>query len=103
MPLTIPDKLPAIKILEEENIFVMRKTTAIHQDIRPLKIVILNLMPVKITTETHILRLLSNTPLQVEVTLLHTSVHIFRGIRLLTICKHSIKLSGRSEIINLTG
>ncbi len=79
MPLTIPDKLPAIKILEEENIFVMRKTTAIHQDIRPLKIVILNLMPVKITTETHILRLLSNTPLQVEVTLLHTSVHISRN------------------------
>jgi len=79
MPLTIPDKLPAIKILEEENIFVMRKTTAIHQDIRPLRIVILNLMPVKITTETHILRLLSNTPLQVEVTLLHTSVHISRN------------------------
>jgi len=79
MPLTIPDKLSAIKILEEENIFVMRKTTAIHQDIRPLRIVILNLMPVKITTETHILRLLSNTPLQVEVTLLHTSVHISRN------------------------
>ncbi len=79
MPLTIPDKLPAIKILEEENIFVMQKTTAIHQDIRPLKIVILNLMPVKITTETHILRLLSNTPLQVEVTLLHTSVHVSRN------------------------
>ncbi len=79
MPLTIPDKLPAIKILEEENIFVMRKTTAIHQDIRPLKIVILNLMPVKITTETHILRLLSNTPLQVEVTLLHTTAHVSRN------------------------
>jgi homoserine O-succinyltransferase len=76
MPLNIPDKLPAIKILQEENIFVMRKTTAIHQDIRPLRIVILNLMPVKITTETHILRLLSNTPLQVEVTLLHTSDHV---------------------------
>jgi homoserine O-succinyltransferase len=79
MPLTIPDKLPAIKILEEENIFVMRKTTASHQDIRPLKIVILNLMPVKITTETHILRLLSNTPLQVEVTLLHTTDHVSRN------------------------
>jgi homoserine O-succinyltransferase len=75
MPLNIPDKLPAIKILEEENIFVMRRTAAIHQDIRPLRIVILNLMPVKITTETHILRLLSNTPLQVEVTLLHTTDH----------------------------
>jgi homoserine O-succinyltransferase/O-acetyltransferase len=78
MPLNIPDKLPAIKILQEENIFVMRKTTAIHQDIRPLRIVILNLMPVKITTETHILRLLSNTPLQVEVTLLHTTDHVSR-------------------------
>jgi len=76
MPLNIPDKLPAIKTLKEENIFVMRKTEAIHQDIRPLRIVILNLMPVKITTETHILRLLSNTPLQVEVTLMHTSNHV---------------------------
>jgi homoserine O-succinyltransferase len=79
MPLNVPDKLPAIKILQQENIFVMRKTAAIHQDIRPLRIVILNLMPVKITTETHILRLLSNTPLQVEVTLLHTSGHISRN------------------------
>ncbi len=76
MPLNIPDKLPAVEILQEENIFVMRETTAIHQDIRPLRIVILNLMPVKITTETHILRLLSNTPLQVEVTLLHTRDHV---------------------------
>jgi homoserine O-succinyltransferase len=76
MPLNIPDKLPAIKILREENIFVMRHREAIHQDIRPLKILILNLMPVKITTETHILRLLSNTPLQVEVTLMHTSEHV---------------------------
>lgn len=79
MPLTIPDQLPAIEILQEENIFVMRETTAIHQDIRPLRIVILNLMPIKTTTETHILRLLSNSPLQVEVTLLHTSDHISRN------------------------
>jgi homoserine O-succinyltransferase/O-acetyltransferase len=79
MPLNVPDKLPAIKILQQENIFVMRKTAAIHQDIRPLRIVILNLMPVKITTETHILRLLSNTPLQVEVTLLHISGHVSRN------------------------
>jgi homoserine O-succinyltransferase/O-acetyltransferase len=75
MPLNIPDQLPAVEILQEENIFVMRETTAIHQDIRPLRIVILNLMPVKTTTETHILRLLSNSPLQVEVTLLHTHDH----------------------------
>ena len=76
MPLNIPDRLPAVEILQEENIFVMRETTAIHQDIRPLRIVILNLMPVKTTTETHILRLLSNSPLQVEVTLLHTHDHV---------------------------
>ncbi|MBN1159043.1 MAG: homoserine O-succinyltransferase [Bacteroidales bacterium] len=75
MPLNIPDGLPAVEILQEENIFVMRETRAIHQDIRPLRIAILNLMPVKIATETHILRLLSNTPLQVEVTLLHTLKH----------------------------
>ena len=56
MPLNIPDQLPAVEILQEENIFVMRETTAIHQDIRPLRIVILNLMPVKTTTETHILQ-----------------------------------------------
>ena len=79
MPLNIPDKLPAIDILQRENIFVMQETAAIHQDIRPLRIVILNLMPVKITTETHILRLLSNTPLQVEVTLLHTSEHVSKN------------------------
>lgn len=79
MPLNIPDKLPAVEILQEENIFVMRETTAIHQDIRPLRIVILNLMPVKTTTETHILRLLSNSPLQVEVTLLHTHDHVSKN------------------------
>jgi homoserine O-succinyltransferase len=76
MPLNIPDQLPAIEILQEENIFVMRETAAIHQDIRPLRIIVLNLMPIKTTTETHILRLLSNSPLQVEVTLLHTREHV---------------------------
>jgi homoserine O-succinyltransferase/O-acetyltransferase len=75
MPLNIPDKLPAVEILERENIFLMKETQAIHQDIRPLKVVILNLMPLKITTETHILRLLSNTPLQVEIILLHVEGH----------------------------
>lgn len=79
MPLNIPDELPSIKILEKENIFVMRETRAIHQDIRPLKIIILNLMPLKIATETHILRLLSNTPLQVEIVLLHTADHISKN------------------------
>ena len=75
MPLNIPDKLPAVEILESENIFVMKETRAIHQDIRPLKVVILNLMPLKIATETHILRLLSNSPLQIEIVLLHTQDH----------------------------
>lgn len=75
MPLNIPDKLPAVDILEKEKIFVMKETQAIHQDIRPLRVVILNLMPLKITTETHILRLLSNSPLQVEIVLLHTTAH----------------------------
>jgi homoserine O-succinyltransferase len=79
MPLNIPDRLPAVGILQEENIFVMDETSAIHQDIRPLRIVILNLMPIKTTTETHILRLLSNSPLQVEVTLLHTIEHVSKN------------------------
>ncbi|MBP5589669.1 MAG: homoserine O-succinyltransferase, partial [Bacteroidales bacterium] len=79
MPLNISDNLPAVKILENENIFVMKETRATTQDIRPLKIVILNLMPTKVTTETQLLRLLSNTPLQVEVTLLYTKMHISKN------------------------
>ncbi|MDA3891623.1 MAG: homoserine O-succinyltransferase [Salinivirgaceae bacterium] len=75
MPLNIPDKLPSLEVLEKENIFVMRETQAVQQDIRPLRIAILNLMPLKIATETHILRLLSNTPLQVEIVLLHPANH----------------------------
>jgi homoserine O-succinyltransferase/O-acetyltransferase len=72
MPLILPDNLPAIETLRDENVFVMTETRAIHQDIRPLKIALLNLMPVKITTEKHILRMLSNSPLQVEIELLRT-------------------------------
>ena len=75
MPIKIQDKLPAIEILNRENIFVMTDTRAMKQDIRPLKIAILNLMPKKVTTETHLLRLLSNSPLQVEVDLLHPKSH----------------------------
>lgn len=67
MPLNIPDQLPAIELLKKENIFVMDETRAKGQDIRPLKLAILNLMPLKITTETDLLRLLSNSPLQIEV------------------------------------
>ena len=79
MPLNISDNLPAVKILENENIFVMKETRAVHQDIRPLQILILNLMPVKITTETQILRLLSNTPLQVDITLIYTRMHLSKN------------------------
>lgn len=75
MPITVPDHLPAMEILQQENIFVMGESRAFHQDIRPLRIVILNLMPTKETTETHLLRLLGNTPLQVEITLLHPTTH----------------------------
>lgn len=79
MPVRIPDKLPATDILSNENIFVMTETRAMHQDIRPLKILILNLMPVKITTETHLLRLLSNSPLQLEVDLIQPATHTSRN------------------------
>jgi homoserine O-succinyltransferase len=79
MPLNISDNLPAVKILENENIFVMKETRAVHQDIRPLQILIFNLMPVKMTTETQILRLLSNTPLQVEITLIYTKMHLSKN------------------------
>lgn len=75
MPIVIPESLPAAKILADENVFVMHEERAIHQDIRALKIVILNLMPTKIQTETQILRLLGNTPLQVDITLLHIEEH----------------------------
>jgi homoserine O-succinyltransferase len=79
MPIKIPDNLPASEILASENIFVMGETRAFTQDIRPLKIVILNLMPTKETTETQILRLLGNTPLQIEIVLLHTKTHISKN------------------------
>ncbi len=75
MPIKIPNELPATKILNDENIFVITETRALTQDIRPLKILILNLMPTKIVTETQLARLLGNTPLQVEVELLKTSTH----------------------------
>lgn len=75
MPIKIPDQLPAAKILQEENIFVMHETRAIRQDIRPLNIVILNLMPNKIATETQLLRVLGNTPLQIDVSLIHPKTH----------------------------
>lgn len=75
MPLRIPDKLPAVDILKQENIFVMDNSRAHTQDIRPLRIVILNLMPLKVTTETDLVRLLSNTPLQLDVTFMKLASH----------------------------
>ena len=75
MPIKIPNGLPAAQTLAEENIFVMNETRATTQDIRPLQILVLNLMPTKIATETQLSRLLGNTPLQVELELLHTSSH----------------------------
>ena len=75
MPLNLPDRLPAIELLKKENIFVIDSSRASSQDIRPLRIVILNLMPLKITTETDLVRLLSNTPLQVEVSFMKVKGH----------------------------
>ncbi len=79
MPIRIPDNLPAVETLNSENIFVMSEDRAYHQDIRPLKIAILNIMPTKITTETQLLRLLGNTPLQVEIVLLHPASHLSKN------------------------
>ncbi len=79
MPIKIPDSLPARAVLESENIFVMTEYRAMHQDIRPLNMLILNLMPTKIVTETQLLRKLSNTPLQIQVELLRTSSYRSRN------------------------
>lgn len=79
MPIKIPDSLPATEVLSGENIFVMTEARAEKQDIRPLKIALLNLMPTKITTETQLLRLIGNTPIQVDVTFLHPETHISKN------------------------
>ena len=82
MPIKIENSLPACAILESENIFVMTQYRAMTQDIRPLKILILNIMPKKIETETQILRLLSNTPLQVDIELMHVASHVSKNTSL---------------------
>ena len=82
MPIRIPDSLPATAILERENIFVMTERRAIHQDIRPLRLLLLNLMPTKIVTETQLMRKLSNTPLQIEIDLLRTISHDSKNVDL---------------------
>lgn len=79
MPINIPDNLPATEALKHENIFYMTDATAAHQDIRPLRIAILNLMPKKIETETQILRLLSNSPIQVDIEFLQTASHVSKN------------------------
>ncbi|WP_108822477.1 homoserine O-succinyltransferase [Dysgonomonas sp. Marseille-P4361] len=79
MPVNIPNNLPAIEILKKENIFVMSELRANMQDIRPLRVLILNLMPIKITTETDLIRLLSNNPLQVEIDFLKLETHISKN------------------------
>lgn len=80
MPIKIDSNLPAHKLLENENVFVMTEERAVSQDIRPLKILILNLMPTKIETETQLLRLLSNSPIQVEAELLQTATHEVKNV-----------------------
>ena len=82
MPIRISQDLPAYQILQNENIFVMTHDRAEQQDIRPLKILILNIMPKKIETETQILRLLSNTPLQVDIELMHVASHVSKNTSL---------------------
>jgi homoserine O-succinyltransferase/O-acetyltransferase len=79
MPIKIPDNLPAAGVLSSENIFVMTEQRAIHQDIRPLRIAILNLMPTKITTETQLLRLVGNTPIQVDIVLVRPGNHVSKN------------------------
>lgn len=80
MPIRIPNDLPATGVLQQENIFVMTETRAVTQDIRPLEIVLLNLMPTKVATETQLTRLLGNTPLQVHLELMHTSSHKSKNV-----------------------
>ena len=75
MPVNIPDKLPAIELLKKENIFVIDSSRATSQDIRPLHIAILNLMPIKVTTETDLIRVLSNSPLQIEIEFIKLKSH----------------------------
>lgn len=98
MPIQIPNDLPAANVLQQENIFVMTENRATTQDIRPLEIVLLNLMPTKIATETQLTRLLGNTPLQVKLELMHTTSHVSKNVsqeHLLTFYKSFDELKHR--------
>ena len=100
MPIRIPNDLPATGVLKNENIFVMTETRAVTQDIRPLEIVLLNLMPTKIVTETQLTRLLGNTPLQVHLELMHTSTHKSKNVseeHLLSFYKTFDELKDRND------
>jgi len=81
MPIVIPQTIPAFNVLAKENVFVMGKLRADNQDIRPIEIAIVNLMPTKIETETQLIRLLSNTPLQVNLTLIKTSTYKSKNVQ----------------------
>ena len=96
MPLNIPSKLPAVEILKSENIFVMDSQRASAQDIRPLRIIILNLMPLKITTETDLIRLLSNTPLQLEIDFLKISGHVSKNTQVICVT-HSAQIASNAN------
>lgn len=98
MPIKIPNDLPAFQTLEKENIFVIPDDRAAHQDIRALKIAIVNLMPDKIATETQLLRLLSNTPLHVDIDLIQMSSHMSKT-PLWSICSLSTRTLTRCVII----
>jgi len=98
MPIKIPNSLPASRVLESENIFVMTEHRAMHQDIRPLRIVILNLMPKKIETETQLLRLLGNSPIQVDIELLQVRSHVSKN----TPSEHLLKFYKKFEEIQDT-
>ena len=93
MPVKVPASLPARSVLDAENVFLMDELRALHQDIRPLRIAILNLMPTKVATETQLLRLLGNTPLQVEVTLLHMASHDSKNTSAEHLLEHYVSFS----------
>ena len=98
MPIKIPNDLPATAVLQQENIFVMTETRAVSQQIRPLEIVLLNLMPTKVATETQLSRMLGNTPLQVHLELMHTTSHVSKNTsqeHLLTFYKSFDELKDR--------
>ena len=102
MPIVIPEDIPAYKTLLGEKIFVMSEKRAAKQDIRPIEIAIVNLMPTKIVTETQLMRLLSNSPLQINVTLVSTETYTGKTRRS-NICTVSINPSGRSKTAVSTG